>query len=174
MIDAGFTIAPRQRNSREENKTIKQGKGDELWNEKPHKKRHKSIDARWTKKNNETFYGYKNHTKVDAKSKFIDKYTVTDASVHDSQALADLLTEKDKDQDLHADSAYTGEEQEKVISRYEMNNKVNEKGYRNKPLTEEQKVNNREKSKTRARIEHVFGFMEQSMNGLFLRSIGNG
>jgi IS5 family transposase len=85
-----------------------------------------------------------------------------------------LLTEQDKDQDLHADSAYTGEEQENVISQYQMNNKVNEKGYRNKPLTEEQKVNNREKSKTRARIEHVFGFMEQSMNGLFLRSIGNG
>jgi len=41
MIDASFTIAPRQRNSREENKTIKQGKGDELWNDKPHKKRHK-------------------------------------------------------------------------------------------------------------------------------------
>lgn len=172
MIDASFTIAPRQRNSREENKTIKQGKGDELWNEKPHKKRHKDIDARWTKKNNETFYGYKNHTKVDTKSKFIDKYTVTDASVHDSQALEDLLTEKDKNQDLHADSAYTGEEQEKVISRYEMNNKVNEKGCRNKPLTEEQKINNREKSKTRARVEHVFGFMEQSMNGLFLRSVG--
>jgi IS5 family transposase len=172
MIDASFTIAPRQRNSREENKTIKQGKGDELWKDKPHKKRHKDIDARWTKKNNETFYGYKNHTKVDTKSKFIDKYTVTGASVHDSQALADLLTEKDKNQDLHADSAYTGEDQEKVISQYEMNNKVNEKGYRNKPLTEEQKVNNREKSKTRARVEHVFGFMEQSMNGLFLRSVG--
>jgi len=73
-----------------------------LWNYKPHKKRHKDKDARWTKKNNETFYDYKNHTKVDTKSKFIDKYTVTDASVHDSQALEDLLTEKDKNQDLHA------------------------------------------------------------------------
>ncbi len=111
-----------------------------MWNYKPHKKRHKDKDARWTKKNNETFYDYKNHTKVDTKSKFIDKYTVTDASVHDSQALEDLLTEKDKNQDLHADSAYTGEDQEKVISQYEMNNKVNEKGYRNKPLTEEQKI----------------------------------
>ena len=28
------------------------------------------------------------------------------------------------------------------------------------------------KSKTRARVEHVFGFMEQSMNGLVLRSVG--
>jgi len=53
-----------------------------------------------------------------------------------------------------------------------MNNKVNEKGYRNKPLTEQQKKNNNEKSKTRARVEHVFGFMEQSMNGLKIKSIG--
>ena len=86
--------------------------------------------------------------------------------------LDDLLNENDEGQDLHADSAYTGEEQEKTIAKYKLNNKVHEKGYRNKPLTEEQKVNNNEKSKTRARVEHVFGFMEQSMNGLFIRSVG--
>ncbi|MFV0391257.1 MAG: transposase, partial [Paludibacteraceae bacterium] len=101
---------------------------------------------------------------------FVDTYEVTDASVHDSQPLDDLLTEDDKGQDLHADSAYTGEEQENIIDKYEMNNKVCEKGYRNKPLTDLQKANNKEKSKIRARVEHVFGFMEQSMNGLFLRS----
>jgi len=39
-------------------------------------------------------------------------------------------------------------------------------------LTEEQKTSNREKSKTRARVEHVFGFMGQSMNGLMVRSVG--
>ncbi len=49
---------------------------------------------------------------------------------------------------------------------------VNEKGYRNNPLTKEQKESNKEKSKTRARVEHVFGFMEQSMNGLMLKSVG--
>ena len=53
-----------------------------------------------------------------------------------------------------------------------MMNKVNEKGYRNHPLTEQQKANNREKSNTRARVEHVFGFMEQSMKGLIVRSVG--
>ncbi|MFV0391119.1 MAG: transposase, partial [Paludibacteraceae bacterium] len=103
---------------------------------------------------------------------FVDTYEVTDASVHDSQPLDDLLTEDDKGQDLHADSAYTGEEQENIIDKYEMNNKVCEKGYRNKPLTDLQKANNKEKSKIRSRVEHVFGFMEQSMNGLFLRSVG--
>ena len=172
MVDASFTIAPRQRNTREENAKIKEGLGDELWNDTPNKKRHKDIDARWTKKNGETFYGYKNHAKVDTKSKFIDSFEVTDASVHDSQPLDKLLNEKDKGQDIHADSAYTGEEQEKVVAKYEMNNKIHEKGYRNNPLTEDQKAGNRVKSKTRVRVEHVFGFMEQSMNGLIVRSVG--
>ena len=75
MIDASFTVAPRQRNTREENKKIKNGEGDDLWNDKPNKKKHKDIDARWTKKNGETFYGYKNHAKVDTKSKFINRVT---------------------------------------------------------------------------------------------------
>ena len=145
MIDASFTVAPRQRNTREENKKIKKGEGDDLWNDKLNKKKHKDIDARWTKKNGETFYGYKNHAKVDTKSKFINTYTVTDASVHDSQTLDNLLTEKDKDQDLYADSAYTGEEQDKIIEKYEMKNKVHEKGYRNRPLTDEQKASNTKK-----------------------------
>jgi len=69
MVDASFTVAPRQRNTREENKKIKEGNGDELWNDKPNKKKHKDIDARWTKKNGETFFGYKNHAKVDEKLK---------------------------------------------------------------------------------------------------------
>jgi IS5 family transposase len=115
MIDTGFTVAPRQRNTREENKSIKNGEGNNLWNDKPNKKKHKGIDARWTKKNGETFYGYKNHAKVDTKSKFINTYTLTDASIHDSQALDDILTEKDKEQDLHTDSAYKGEDQDKII-----------------------------------------------------------
>lgn len=121
MIDASFTVLSRQRNKREENEIIKEGRGDELWNDEPNKKRHKDIDAWWTKKNNETFYGCKNRIQVDNKSKFIDTYVVTDASVHASQPLDDLLTYKDNGQNLYADSAYTGDDQEKIVSKYEMN-----------------------------------------------------
>jgi len=172
IIDASFVEAPRQRNSREENKQIKEGTPLEKWDKTPNKKRQKDTDARWTKKNHETHYGYKNHAKVDNKHKFIDTYTTTDASVHDSQALDDLLDKKDEGQYLWADSAYTGEDQENTIKRYKVNNMVHEKGYKNKPLTEAQKTLNKEKSKIRVRVEHVFGFMEQSMNKLYVRSIG--
>ena len=172
LVDASFTIAPRQRNTREENEKIKKGEGKDLWNDQPNKKNHKDIDARWTEKNGEKYYGYKNHAKVDSKSKFINTFVVTDASVHDSQALDNLLDKKDKGQKLYADSAYTGEKQKKIIKKYQLKNKVHEKGYRGKPLTDKQKKKNKIKSKTRARVEHVFGFMEQSMNGLVVKSIG--
>lgn len=102
----------------------------------------------------------------------IEEYIVTDASVHDSQVIEELLTEKDKGQPLYADSAYGGEELQKVYKKKEMDDRVHEKGYKNKPLTEEQKANNREKSRVRARVEHVFGFVENSMNGSIVRTIG--
>jgi len=172
IIDASFVEAPRQRNSREDNKKIKEGEVPEEWDENPNKKRQKDTDARWTKKNNENHYGYKNHTKVDNKNKFIDSYTTTDASVHDSQTLDELLDKQDEGQNLWADSAYTGQDQQDTIKKYKVNNKVHEKGYKNKPLTEEQKALNKEKSSIRVRVEHVFGFMEQSMNKLYVRSIG--
>jgi IS5 family transposase len=172
MVDASFVEAPRQRNTRDENKQIKSGQTPEPWKETPHKLSQKDVDARWTKKNKTVFYGYKNHVKGDTKTKLIVDYVVTDASVHDSQALGNLLNEKDKEQELYADSAYTGENQEKVITAKAMKNKVHEKGYRGRPLTEKQKNDNTEKSRTRARVEHIFGFVENSMNGSIVRTIG--
>jgi len=70
-IDASFVEVPRQRNKKSENEQIKESNGSELWNDKPKKKRQKDIDARWTKKDKQTFFGYKNHVKEDDKSKLI-------------------------------------------------------------------------------------------------------
>ncbi|CDN32673.1 Mobile element protein [Mucinivorans hirudinis] len=53
-----------------------------------------------------------------------------------------------------------------------MINQVCERGYRNHPLTNEQKASNREKSSVRSRVEHVFGFMEQSMHGIKVERVG--
>jgi transposase, IS5 family len=172
ILDASFTEVPRQRNTREENKQIKEDNGDELWNYLPNKKNHKDIDARWTQKNGQNFYGYKDHVKIGIKNKLIETYLVSDASVHDSKALGSLISEEDENQPLYADSAYTGPNQEQAISDCDMINQVCEKGYRNLPLTAQQQASNKIKSKIRARVEHVFGFMEQSMRGLFIRSIG--
>jgi transposase, IS5 family len=172
IVDASFVETPRQRNSREDNATIKNGETPASFLENEHKLAQKDLDARWTKKNNINYYGYKNHVKVDSKSKIITGYLVTDASVHDSQVLDNLLDSKDEGQPLWADSAYTGENQEQIIEDKKMTNEVCEKGYKNKPLTQAQKDSNTEKSKTRSRVEHIFGFMEMSMNQMYLYCIG--
>jgi IS5 family transposase len=172
IIDASFVEVPRQRNSRKENEEIKEGEVPDEFKQKPHKLSQKDTDARWTKKNSQSFFGYKNHVKEDAGSKLITKYRVTDASVHDSQATDSLLDEKDTGECFYADSAYSGEPQEKIIESKCMENQVCEKGYKNRPLTEEQKASNREKSRVRSRVEHIFGFMENSMNGMYIQCIG--
>lgn len=172
IIDASFIEVPKQRNNKSDNDAIKAGEIPASISDNPNCKAQKDTDARWTQKNKVNFFGYKNHVKSDAKSKFITRYIVTDASVHDSQATDTLLDEKDKGEPFYADSAYTGEPQEKIIESKQMINRVCEKGYRNKPLTEEQKNQNTEKSRIRSRVEHIFGFMENSMNGMFLYNIG--
>jgi IS5 family transposase len=91
IIDASFVEAPRQHNGIEKNKQIKEGKGATLWNDNSAKKSQKDIDTRWTKKNHQNYFGYKNHAKVAAKSKLIDVYIVADASVQDSQTIIDAL-----------------------------------------------------------------------------------
>ena len=68
IVDASFIKVPIQRNTRQENKEIKEGNVPEQWNENPHKMAQKDTDARWTKKNGRNYYGYKNHIKADAES----------------------------------------------------------------------------------------------------------
>ncbi len=165
IVDATFVDAPRQRNTREENNQIKNGETPKEWEENTHKLAQKDTDARWTKKNDETHYGYKNHVKVDADSKIITDYATTSANIHDSNEFSEFLGEDDKV--IYADSAYVGKEIPKHVE-----NRICEKGYRGKPLTDEQKESNRRKSKIRCRIEHVFGFITVSMHGLTVRSIG--
>jgi transposase, IS5 family len=173
IVDASFVEVPKQRNSRDENKQIKDGEIPATWGKNENKLEQKDTDARWTKKNGVSFYGYKNHVKCEQTNKFITGYTVTDASVHDSQPTPDLLNKEDEGQPLYADSAYVGEELNiKFVEDKKVKPVIIEKGYRNNPLTDEQKANNKEKSKVRVRVEHIFGFIENSMNGSTIKTIG--
>src|ERR1700704_6152194 len=104
MVDATIVPVPKQRNSRDENETVKAGETPAAWEKKPAKLRQKDRDARWTKKHGKGFFGYKNHINADAKHKLIRRYDVTDAAVHDSQALDALLTEGNTSTDVFADS----------------------------------------------------------------------
>lgn len=173
MVDATIISVPIQRNSREDNKTIKDGQIPESFTAHPATGRQKDTDARWTKKNNISYFGYKNHIKADRRNKFILTYTVTDASVHDSQPCPGLLSESDKGEPFYADSAYHSGDIEASLSALEMEGRIIAKAYRNTPLTEADHADNKLISRHRARVEHIFGFMENSMNdAMFIKVIG--
>jgi IS5 family transposase len=56
LIDASLVPVPKQRNSREENATIKAGDCPTEWEEQPNKRRQKDTEARWTKKHGTSHY----------------------------------------------------------------------------------------------------------------------
>jgi len=172
IVDATFVDVPKQRNTKAENKKIKEGETPPGWEKEKNKNKRaqKDIEARWATKNKERHFGYKSHVKVDKKSKIITRFTSTSAEVHDSQELEDLI-EPQKDKVLYADSAYTGKEVQSCIPK-KVKNRIHEKGYRNRPLTERQKKENTAKSHIRVRVEHVFGEMTNAMGGIFIRTIG--
>ena len=105
IIDASIVAVPKQRNNRADNTQIKQGETPREWGDKPTRRRQKDTDARWTKKHGKSHYGYKNHLNIDRRHKLIRRYSVTDASVHDSQAVDDLLTSDNTASGVWADSA---------------------------------------------------------------------
>lgn len=168
LVDASIVEVPIQRNSREENKQLKEDQVPEDWSE--NKLRQKDTDAQWVTHNGKNHFGYKNHIKADGKTKLITAYKATTANIHDSEVMEELL---DKQEDgghaVYADSAYRSEALEEVCRKKNIESRIHEKGYRNKPLTKGQQQSNKTKSKTRARVEHIFGFMTNTMNEMYLR-----
>ena len=171
IVDASFVDVPRQRNTREENAQIKAGEVPERFQENTHVKAQKDTDARWTKKNQETHFGYKNHVTVDNQHKLIRNYQVTSAEVHDSNVFVDLLVDNSS-KSVWADSAYRSEAIEDSLEEGGYRSHVHKKGKRNKPLTEAEKKANTKKSSVRVRVEHVFGSITNEQGGMYFRVIG--
>ena len=169
IVDASIVSVPKQRNSREENSRIKNGEVPEDWPEK--KRSRKDVDARWTKKNGKTFFGYKNHVSVDVKYKLIRNYAVTNAALHDSNVFETLLSDNTS-KDIWADSAYRSEERLERLQEEDFREHIQRKGCRQRKLTESEQRGNRTRSRIRSRVEHVFGVQAQKAGNLILRTIG--
>src|SRR5271163_1995165 len=170
--DGTIVPVPRQRNSREENDAVKAGETPEAWEKNPVKNRQKDKDARWTKKHGKSFFGYKNHVNADARHKLIRQYDVTDASVHDSRTFDGLLNQANTSEDVYADSAYRSAETEVKLRARGLRSRIHQRASRNHALSKAQEKANRQKSKVRARVEHVFGAQQNSPGGRLVRTIG--
>ena len=172
ILDASIVAVPRNHNTREENKTIKRGNVPEDWADKPAKRSQKDTDARWTKTHGKSHYGYKNHVNVDRKHKLVRRYHVSDAALHDSQAVDHLLMQGNTGAGVRADSAYRSEAMQAKLHDRKLKSHIHRKGKRGKPLTDQAKGSNRTRSSVRVRVEHVFGAQTNDMGGTLVRTIG--
>jgi IS5 family transposase len=170
IVDASIIAAPKQRNTREENKDIKDGNIPQDWSE--NKKRQKDTDARWTRKRGQNHYGYKNHIDIDVEHKLIRDYEVTPASVHDSNVFEQLLDEDNSSSDVYADSAYGSSKKFETLKKKGFRGHIQRKGYRYKKLNERQIKSNYRRAKIRSRVEHIFGVQTMRAGRLLIRTIG--
>jgi IS5 family transposase len=114
-------------------------------------------------------YGYKNHAKVDAKSKLVSGCVTTPSSVHDSQVFEELIDEGDEA--VFAGSACRSESSCEYSLKKNCQSFILFKATCGHPLSEEEHATNQLRSRIRVRCEHVFGRMSQMAMDQ-LRTIG--
>lgn len=153
IVDASLISAPKQRNTREENHTIKAGGIPEDWATKPAKVRHKDRDARWTVKFTKAktradgttppvdiaipTFGYQNHASIDRGYGLIRKWLATDAASYEGARLRDGLLDKTNTASaVWADTAYRSAKNEAFLRDSGFVSRIHRKKPKGKPLPE--------------------------------------
>ena len=122
------------------------------------KNKQRDPDMHQTRKGNQWFFGMKAHIGVDSKTKLIHSVVATPANVHDSVILGDLL--HGEESRVWGDSAYAGQGDAITANAPKARNFTNKKGSRYVTLSEADRSRNRNKSRVRAKVEHLFGVMK--------------
>jgi len=114
----------------------------------------------------------KNYVNIDRRHKLIRQYAVTNAAVHDSQVVDEILDPTNTGHEIWADSAYRFAAIEGLLKAKGYRLRIYRKGYRHTPLSAKQQAVNRRRASIRARVEHVFGHQVTARQGTLLWTIG--
>lgn len=135
------------------------------------KDRARDPEMHQTKKGKQWYFGMKAHIGVDRRTKVIHAVVASAANVHDATCLGQLL--HGEETEVWGDSAYQG--QGALIARHAPNARdmTQRRCRRRGVLDERERARNREKSRVRARVEHLFlvikrlfGFAKTRYRGL--------
>lgn len=118
------------------------------------KEKKRDPEMHQTRKGNEWHFGMKMHIGVDSKTKLIHSIATSSANMHDSQMIGELL--HGQETRVWGDSAYTGQRDTILDKAPYAQDFTHRKGFGYRKLTEEQRRQNKTKSKVRAKVEHIF------------------
>ncbi len=111
-------------------------------------------EMKQTKKGNQWYFGMKAHVGTDIGKGLVHSIVVTDAAIHDSQVMDDLLD--GEEQAVYGDRAYTSEKRREEYEGRGIKWRVNRKACRHCQLTPEDVEYNHKQSQIRAKGEHAF------------------
>lgn len=114
-------------------------------------------DMKQTKKGNQWHFGMKMHIGTDTQGR-VHSVAVTDAAVHDSTVMEDLV--HGEETVVYGDKAYASEQRQADYESRGVEWRVNRKAKRNRKLNCADKAFNRKSNRTRARVEHTFGVIK--------------
>ncbi len=124
--------------------------------------RSRDKEMHQTKKGNQWYFGMKAHVGTDTKRGLVHRIVVTDASVHDSQVMDDLL--HGEESLVYGDKAYANEVKKSEYERRGIEWHVSRKGKKGRPLIPEDQEWNREQNRTRSKGEHAFRIVKHLWN----------
>ena len=122
-------------------------------------KQERDPEMRQTRKGKQWYFGMKLHIGVDSQSGLTHSAVVTSANIHDKHPLPDLLHGQERR--VYGDSAYAS--QKALIHGKAPNAKdfTNQRTRKSGEIDETARGKNRNKSKIRSRVEHVFAVVKR-------------
>ena len=112
-----------------------------------------------TRKGEQWFFGMKLHIGVDSRTGLAHRAVVTAANVHDKHPLPQLLHGNERR--VYGDSAYASQKALIQAAAPQAKDFTNQRVRRGAEIDEAQRSKNRNKSKVRARVEHVFAVVKR-------------
>ena len=116
-------------------------------------------EMRQTRKGQQWYFGMKLHIGVDSQTGLAHSAVVTSANVHDKHPLPDLL--HGQEQRVYGDSAYASQKELIASKAPSAKDFTNQRVRKGDQLDEVERRKNRNKSKIRSRVEHVFAVIKR-------------
>lgn len=112
-----------------------------------------------TRKGQQWYFGMKMHIGVDSRTGLAHSVVVTAANIHDKHPLPDLL--HGNEQRVYGDSAYASQKELIGSKAPRAKDFTNQRVRKGGEMDEVQRAKNRNKSRVRARVEHVFAVVKR-------------
>ena len=128
------------------------------------------ADASYTRKYNQSFYGYKAHVSSDGEHHLIRAAVISTASAYEGEVFTRIAPEDTGA--IYADKAYDTKANHAWLQARSIQSGIARKGAHHIKLTEADREDNRRKSRVRTHIERVFAHLKKWQHYRRVRYLG--